>query len=286
MAQSSPPSPSAAPARLDDDSVLALTRAGERELNEAGTLLSPVQLEALVLIDGQASVAQVLKRAKGSPADALRASLGELVGKGLVSALARSDSDAIDPGDFFQSTSAPADAGALGEQVGAEADANTEFLLRNGYCVNIARRPQEKPASIDGRKPTVLVIDDDPDICRLLQMYLKLEGFDTRTAGNREEILAAFRNPSLPDLVVLDVQLTDANGFDILAKMRQHPVLKKLPVIMLTAEATRAAVLRGLLGGADGYITKPFQIHPLVRAVNAVLGRQDKAKGQDWDYSL
>ena len=75
-----------------------------------------------------------------------------------------------------------------------------------------------------------------------------------------------------PDLILLDVQLPDANGFDILAKMRQHPVLKSMPVIMLTAEATREAVLRGLQGGADGYVTKPFEPDMLITAVKAVLG--------------
>ena len=75
-----------------------------------------------------------------------------------------------------------------------------------------------------------------------------------------------------PDLVLLDVQLPDANGFDILAKMRQHPVLRLMPVIMLTAEATREAVLKGLQGGADGYVTKPFEPDMLISAVKAVLG--------------
>lgn len=59
---------------------------------------------------------------------------------------------------------------------------------------------------------------------------------------------------------------------DILARTRQRTVLKNMPVIMLTAEATRDAVLRGLKGGADGYVTKPFEADVLVTAVKAVLG--------------
>lgn len=136
----------------------------------------------------------------------------------------------------------------------------------------MARRPAVKRERTGQGKPMVLVIDDDPDICKLLQMFLKLENIDSRTAANREEIVAALRMVPLPDLVLLDVNLTDVNGFDVLARMRQHPSLKSLPVIMLTAEATRAAVLKGILGGADGYITKPFQIHPLVKAIKTVLG--------------
>jgi DNA-binding response OmpR family regulator len=80
------------------------------------------------------------------------------------------------------------------------------------------------------------------------------------------------RQPPKPDLVLLDVQLPDANGFDVLAKMRQHPFMKAIPVVMLTAEATREAVIRGLQAGADGYVTKPFEPDLVVAAVKAVLG--------------
>jgi len=122
----------------------------------------------------------------------------------------------------------------------------------------------------------LLVIEDDPDILKLLQIFLKLEGFEPRIASNREEIVAALRAPPLPDLVLLDIRLPDINGFDVLAKMRQHPAMKTIPVVMLTAEATREAVLKGLVGGADGFVTKPFQIDRLVKAVKTVLGlRQD-----------
>lgn len=274
------------PVIFDDNTILALTREGERELREPGTTLAPAQLEALVLIDGLSTAAQVVKRASNVAPDMLRASLSELIGKGFVSVVADTAHDALDPGDFFTIEPAHTITSEAGEQVQAEADTDTEFLRRNGYCVNMARRPTVERKPVEGRKLMVFVVDDDPDICNLLQLYLKLEGFDTCTAANREEIVTVFRRTPLPDLVLLDVWLTDVNGFDVLAKMRQHPVLKKLPVIMLTAEATRAAVLKGILGGADGYITKPFQIHPLVKAVKTVLGLKHDPKNQDWDYSL
>lgn len=269
---------------LDDKAVLVLTKAGERDLHEGGTSLSPLHLEALVLIDGHASVAEVIKRARNVPADKFRECLAELVAKGFVSAIDHFATDGFDPGDFFTSVKPKLRAAQPGEE--ASADTITIFLRQNGYCVNLARRRQARQAPAREGRPTVLVVDDDPDICALLQTYLKMEGFDTRVAGNRAEIIAELRRAPLPDVVLLDVWLPDANGFDILAKMRQHPVLKDLPVIMLTAEATREAVLKGLLGGADGYITKPFDIHPMVRAVKVALGLQAGAAGQDWDYSL
>jgi DNA-binding response OmpR family regulator len=73
-------------------------------------------------------------------------------------------------------------------------------------------------------------------------------------------------------MVLLDVTLPDTNGFDILARMRQHPQLKSIPVIMLTGRANREDVMRGLAGGADGYITKPFDRDVLLTGIRAVLG--------------
>lgn len=273
------------PDELEDQNILVLTKEGEYELREPGTMLTPAQLEALVLVDGFSTVAQLDKRVSSLAPNALRARLKELVGRGLLSRADQAEG-ILDPGDFFTKTATPLDMKGLGEQAYVEADNNTEFLRKNGYCVNMARRPAVKRELVAGRNPKVLVIDDDPDICNLLQMYLKLEGFETRTAGNREEIIAALRSPSLPDLVLLDVWLPKVNGFDVLAKIRQHPALKELPVIMLTAEANRDAVLKGIAGGADGYITKPFEIHPLVKAVKTVLGLKLDPMNQDWDYSL
>ena len=86
---------------------------------------------------------------------------------------------------------------------------------------------------------------------------LAFERFDARIASNRTEIVRELRHTPPPDLVLLDVGLPDVDGFDVLLKMRQHPVLKTVPIVMLTALATREAVLKGLAGGADGYVTKP-----------------------------
>jgi two-component system OmpR family response regulator len=264
---------------LDDMAILALTRDGEHELREPGTTLSPSQLEALVLIGGRATVAQVLKRAHDMAPDVLRANLTELIDKNLVSVNAGLGGDVIDAGDFFTLGTASTATPEEGVQPHDESGVDAEFLRQNGYYVNMARRQAVKPNRAEGRKLTVLAIEDDPDISKLLQICLKLEGFDTRTAGNRDEVVAAFRLLPLPDLVLLDVRLPDINGFDILAKMRQHQVLKEVPVIMLTAAATREAVLRGIQGGADGFITKPFQIDHLVKAVKMVLGLEDDSNG-------
>ena len=101
---------------------------------------------------------------------------------------------------------------------------------------------------------------------------MRLQGFEARAAMNRGQVVAALRQVPSPDLVLLDVRLPDANGFDILLRMKQHPALKSIAVIMLTGEANRESVMRGLAGGADGYVTKPFEMETLLKGVKSVLG--------------
>ena len=257
--------------KLNDTDILSLTRQGEQELREPGTTLQPVLLEALVLVGGSASVAQILKRAHNMAPSVLRSHLSDLIGRQLLSVNADQSGSMIEPGDFFSGVT-HTNLSDVDAETHAKADADTEFLRRNSYYVNMARKRPAAQERTGVNRKMILAIEDDPDICKVLQICLKLEGFETRTAGNRDEILAAFRNPPLPGLVLLDVKLTDVNGFDILTRMRQHPVLKDMPVVMLTASASREAVLRGIIGGADGFITKPFQIPYLIKAIKTVLG--------------
>lgn len=264
--------PSATP--LDDASVLALTREGERELQEPGTALSAQQLEALVLIGNRATVAQVLQRARNADPDDIRAGLRALIERKLVSIDAAPSPDVIDAGNFFSLDSGYTTTAIASAAVPASIDADTEFLRRNGYCVTMTRTLPARDDLASGRKRQVLIVEDTPEIAKLLQIFFKLEGLETRTAGNREEVVAALRQPIPPDLVILDVRLPDVNGFDILAKLRQHHTLREVPVIMLTAESTREAVIKGINGGADGFVSKPFEIEHLLKAVKAVLGKK------------
>jgi DNA-binding response OmpR family regulator len=102
-----------------------------------------------------------------------------------------------------------------------------------------------------------------------------LEGYEPRVASSRDEIVAELRASPLPDAILLDVNLPGTDGFDILVRVRQHPALRAIPVIMLTAQTSRTDVLRGLSGGANGYITKPFEHEALMKSLRAVLGLTD-----------
>ena len=249
---------------IDADNVYFLTYLGKNELAAAGTSLSCPELELLVLIDGKASVSQV----QASAAHLAPGAVIEVLDK-----LLRSEHIALQElnvSDFF-GASAPSE--WKGEMPSDSAIARGVSTLRqDGYIVRIARRPPGELKLAQGQKLQVMVVEDDEHLAENMRTVLTHAGFVVRIAANREQIVAAFRQPPLPDLVLLDVMLPDADGFDVLAKMNQHPMLGKIPVIMVTGTATREAVLKGLLGGANGYITKPFEIDVLVKAVRTVLG--------------
>ena len=253
--------------------VYVVTERGEAELNGGSTGLTPKQLELLVLIDGRASVEEIVSRAKSLTGNEVNGALRQLIGDELVKPATIADQEGIDFSYFFNSSAAPAEPTAQAkENAEREAQVGTPQLEQDGYYVSIARRAARPRERKSGGTTSVLIVDDDPHLAKLLRQVLELEGFAVRWAKNREEIVAELRRLPSCDLALLDVMLPDANGFDILQRMKQHPQLKAIPVIMLTAQAKRDSVMRGLAGGADGYMTKPLQMPTLVKGIRAVLG--------------
>jgi CheY-like chemotaxis protein len=260
------------PAIIKDADVFALTDKGNAEMKgAAGTSLTAAELQVLIHIDGKTSVEQIARSAPNLAAADIVEILKKFFGGRLITNATEPSSDGLESGFF--SIDVPAGFfTSLAQKDDPEAEQGASSLQKDGYYVRIARRPAEKREVKEGQRFTVLVVDDDPDLTKLLRTFLTFEGFIPRIAGNRAEFLASLRQAPMPDLVLLDVELPDINGFDILAKMRLHAVLKAIPVIMLTGEATRQAVLKGLLAGADGYVTKPFEPEAVTMAVKAVLG--------------
>lgn len=254
---------------IGDDDAYALTAKGNAELKTPGTGLTTADLQVLVLLDGFSTVAQIAQRAPGVAREDVDASLQKMLGAKMIVNTIEPESDVM--GSGFSTISVPAGFFSGLAEATPEAEGGTSILKQKGYYVRIAKRADSRDSK-EGWKPTILVIDDDPDLQKLIRTYFVMEGFQSRAAYKRDDILAALRIRPMPDLVLLDVQLPDANGFDLLARFREHAVLKSLPIVMLTAEASREAVLKGLHGGADGYVTKPFEPDVLVSAVKAVLG--------------
>ena len=120
---------------------------------------------------------------------------------------------------------------------------------------------------------TILVVDDEPGIVRLVRDYLEHGGFTVLTASDGEAALRAARTIK-PDLVVLDLGLPGLDGLDVTRALRREgPV----PIIMLTARSDETDKLVGLELGADDYLTKPFSPKELVARVRAVLRRTEAA---------
>jgi DNA-binding response OmpR family regulator len=119
---------------------------------------------------------------------------------------------------------------------------------------------------------SVLVVDDDPVILRLLQVNFDLEGIDVVTAVDGEEGLNLAQSDP-PDLVISDIMMPKVNGLELLAALRSSPDTASLPVILLSAKAQVADVQRGLELGADDYITKPFDPLELIDRVYKVLAK-------------
>jgi DNA-binding response OmpR family regulator len=133
----------------------------------------------------------------------------------------------------------------------------------------------------------ILVIEDEPDILKLVSHYLEKEGFRVRTAANGPAGLAAARHER-PDLIVLDLMLPAMDGLEICRRLRADPLTTLSPVIMLTAKAEETDRIVGLELGADDYVTKPFSPKELVARVKALLRRAERREdnGKPLTYGL
>jgi two-component system alkaline phosphatase synthesis response regulator PhoP len=120
--------------------------------------------------------------------------------------------------------------------------------------------------------PKVLVVDDAPDIVRLVRDYLEHAGFSVLVASNGVDALRVAR-AERPDLIVLDLGLPGRDGLDVTRELRRDPGVAQVPIVMLTARADESDKLVGLELGADDYVTKPFSAKELVARVRAVLRR-------------
>jgi CheY-like chemotaxis protein len=263
--------------------ILSLTAKGRGELQNANTSLTPAQLEILVLLDGKSTLGQTAARVRMVDKQEVLRLSGQMLKDGLVDYTSAASLDFV---DFFQPREPMVLTPAELAKARDEAAATALLLQQKGYSVRIARRPDAERQTTPPGRHTVLVIEDEPHLGGVLKHVLTSEGFEARLARNRDEILAELRRPPIPSLVLLDVVLPGVDGFDVLERMREHPALKSVPVVMLTAQATRDAVLKGLAIGADGYITKPFEIDVLLTAVAAVLGlrapkSEDRGPWQD-----
>lgn len=130
-----------------------------------------------------------------------------------------------------------------------------------------------------GQERTLLVVEDEDSIRELVSTALRFKGFAVTSAASGREALVEARNATF-DLLVLDVNLPDVDGFEICRKLRADG--NQVPVVYLTARDDPADLRAGFTGGGDDYITKPFSLEELVLRIEAVLRR---TLGQDEERS-
>jgi CheY-like chemotaxis protein len=147
-------------------------------------------------------------------------------------------------------------------------------LARTGAYISadrLSRRPAPRKAPGD---TVVLIVEDDPDQLALADLRVSMAGYKVRVANSVNAFLHSMLDEGAPDLLLLDVSLPDGNGFELLTKMRRHAVLGSLPIVMLTSENEPEDVGKGLLLGADGYITKPYTKNILADVIRRVLKQE------------
>ena len=122
-----------------------------------------------------------------------------------------------------------------------------------------------------GAGERVLVVDDEPDITALVAYHLAKNGFRVSTAVNGPDALRAVSDEA-PSLIVLDRMLPGMSGDEVLATVRANAASREIPVLMLTAKREEHDRVRGLVLGADDYLTKPYPARDLLSAIESLLG--------------
>lgn len=119
---------------------------------------------------------------------------------------------------------------------------------------------------------TILVVDDEPDVVRMLQVVLGKRGHKVLTAPSGIEGLVKAQGER-PDLVLLDIMMEGMDGWEVLKLLKLEEATRDIPVVMLSARVEARDKIRGLQEGAVDYVTKPFSVKELAGTIDAVLAR-------------
>lgn len=252
--------------------VYTQTAKGREELAATPGELGPNLKALLGMFDGKLTVEDLQKKLDRVPLDRLLLALQALVNDGFLEAAA-GPAPADDDLDFasFMNRPTPMPTAAQREQAQQATLTSMRALKQSGYFVNIITQSSRRIAPRSGNKYSILIIDGDQANTLILARTLMLADFDVRSAGREDEVMAELSKPP-PDLILMDVVLPDLVGIEVLAKLREHPVFKSVPVIVVTAQAQHDDVVAALVYGANGFMTKPVKPEALLDSVKSVLG--------------
>lgn len=258
------------------DLVYRRTLSGDRLARREPAVQSvtdPEEWRILKLIEGDVHFEHLQKHAR-MPVAVLLGLLDRMVGDGLVTAKEPLNKQNLDfLADLSQGVPPPPPL-SPGEKriLNKQAVTAHQMLTRTGSFTQLNPEDQMTHLGKDWNDIFILLVEDEAVPARTAQNIIMRAGFKQAHASNREEIIAALNKVVIPDCILLDIDLPGTNGFDILSRLRQHSRLKHVPVIIVTAEASKDDVIKGLRLGANAYISKPYKKQTLIDTIVRVLG--------------
>ena len=147
----------------------------------------------------------------------------------------------------------------------------TSKLEADGLFVAVARLSFGATETAAGNK--VMFVEDEPVTNAVLKKVLTTDGFEAHGAFDSAGLGALLKQHGLPDIILLDIELPDVSGLQILSRIRKHPKMSAIPVLMVTSRAEMSDVVRGMSLGASGYLSKPVAVESLRTILRQILGR-------------
>ena len=250
------------------------TAKGKAELTTKPGKL-PIGLKTLLgLVGDKATIADLKIKLPQVPLDKLRAALDSLVADGYLLLATAAAAPASAGLDFAQFINRPVKEPTIQQIQKAEATlSGIRPSKKAGYYVQIINRSAQRvPPHAGGDKHTVLIIDSEQANSLVVTRALLLAKFETRTAVTQDEIVEQLNKQPRADVIAMDMVLPDVSGLELLGRLREHPIYKSVPLIVMTAKVEHDDIVAALAYGASGYMTKPFKPEALLDSVKAVLG--------------
>ncbi|MES2316494.1 MAG: response regulator [Pseudomonadota bacterium] len=268
---------------MDKSTVFSKTAKGMSEIRNGGKSLAREHARVLALVNGSVSVGALVDSGalvEGKYAPVFDALLEHgLIRKFKDSAQAdalewsASGVKADDLADALPSLSVEELSPQESVQAWAQAKRGASELKSAGFY-SYGKKLMLAAASGDAGL-NALVVEDDEELAELLVVLLSEKGMNVQVASDVPRALAAIQSGKVPDIVLLDIVLPGApgkDGFDVLGFIRRQDAWSKVPVVMVTSEVSDDQVMKGLKGGADAYIFKPFQWEALYACIKDVVG--------------
>jgi CheY-like chemotaxis protein len=242
-----------------------LTEAGRAAWEGEDTAVPADYRRLLWMMDVHGSIADGL--ASLYPPEMLEEWLAELQEIGLIEVVPEGEAEGREFSARSSDRTLGLDQGQLKEAVRIAGNS----LARTGAYLAVDRLRSRPTLSKPPAETVILIVEDDPDQLALADLRISMAGYRVRVASSVNGFLQALVDEGAPDLLLLDVMLPDGDGFEVLARMRRHQALGSLPIVMLTARNEPGDIGRGLVLGADGYVTKPYTKNLLADVIRRVL---------------